>query len=1029
MKAEEINHIIIQLKSHEIQIRDVPEEIKNNIDVVKAERELGLRKTCKKGFDIIRNLFFVEEQLFCKESDGEICSSNETNFESFEEYYAFLEGDIYTDSCYKYYDFDRNRSFIEKNKIDVANLQKNAAFTTQTIDDLELKISQKELDEYDLSEKTKKLCKIWIKKFNACDNYSELQKIVKAYKKSILSETVDISFFFFNYIFNDIDNKNKFHAVMEYMSSETNLEDKLIKSLCSIYAPDEVLRNYNPSGFTKSTNNKHKRDLKAHIDALKKGEIKFCKKAFFDEKTHFYCEETTCYCKEPLCRQDKIQRYFESFEEFIEYRKGDLKNCDLSKAINLKIDFSKYETDESTKLPPIDTQDLKITIKKGYRNQGFYVCKYWINSSGNLIKKEPKEPFESYYFFDFVYFLKGNLSGADLLFCDGLENLNASCGVDFTGARLTSKLCEKFNVKYESFILPKLETVSLKYTEESEKAYLMTNGTARGLTEYDTETNSKEISLFKPTYPYFNGISYITDLHLMHRLHNFGCKSKNDIIYVIQKIINNIVNESKRILLIGGDVSSAFFIFNLFIKLLKRTIDSKPLNIKVVFILGNHELWDLEFRGKSLNEIIEIYREAIEKNGMYLIQNELLYIDSSNQAQIISYEQLLHSEPRQLRAQLQSTRLIIFGGIGFSGYNEEFNANNGIYRFALDREEEIRETKKFEKLYNFLTPLLKNKNVIIFTHMPKEDWCEEGGYQSKFVYVSGHTHRNDFFDDGDYRIYSDNQIGYHNENQIGHHNENPHLKSFLIDCDYDCFDDYTDGIYKISASQYNDFYRGKNIRMTFTREADTLYMLKKNGYYCFIYQGKSGSLSILNGGALSKLDKDNVKYYYEHMDKVISYINTPLTKYTNILKQVSKQIQKIGGNGSIHGCIVDIDYYNHIFVNPQDLTITGYWASDIFNKVVYPNIPSLLKDKCPSLYTNYLKLLENDDKTSLTIMEKSEDIDTCPKEYLDTTMYIASRNIKKMQRLNLNILTTWYDNVTENYMLKKNTEREKSTGK
>lgn len=1003
MKAEEINHIITQLKSHEIQIRDVPEEIKNNIDVVKAERELGLRKTCKKGFDIIRNLFFVEEQLFCKESDGEICSSNETNFESFEEYYAFLEGDIYTDSCYKYYDFDRNRSFIEKNKIDVANLQKNAAFTTQTIDDLEFKISQEELDEYDLSEKTKKLCIKWIKKFNACDNYSELKKIAKDYEKSILSKTktVDICFFFFNYIFNDIDNKNKFHAVMEYMSSETNLEDKLIKPLCSIYAPDEVLRNYNPSGFTKSTNNKHKRDLKIYVDALKKGEIKFFKKAFFDEKTHFYCEETICCCKEIIYLFDKIQRYFESFEEFVEYRKGNLKNCDLSKAINLKIDFSKYETDESTKLPPIDTQDLKITIKKGYRNQGFYVCKYWINSSGNLIKKKE---FESCYFFDFVFFLKNDLSNANLLFCDGLENLNASCGVDFTGARLTSKLCEKFNVMYEPFILPDQVIIPLKHTEENEKTHIVTQNTARDITKYDIEDSTEELFANQRIYPHFRKISYITDLHLIHRLHNFGCKSKNDIIYVIQKIINNIVNESERILLIGGDVSSDFLIFNLFIKLLKMTIDSKNLNIKVIFILGNHELYDPKFHGISLNEIIEIYRKAIEKNGMYLIQNELLYIDSSKKFQKISYEQLLLSEPKQLRTQLQSTRLIIFGGI--IGY-----ANNGAYRFFIDRKEGIKEAKKIEELYNFLIPILKNKNVVIFTHMPKEDWCEEGGYQSKFVYVSGHTHRNEFFDDGDYRIYSDNQIGYHNEN--------PHLKSFLIDCDYDCFDDYTDGVYKISASQYNDFYRGKNIRMTFTREADTLYMLKKNGYYCFIYQGKSGSLSILNGGALSKLDKDNVKYYYEHMDKVISYINTPLTKYTNILKQVSKQIQKIGGSGSIHGCIVDIDYYNHIFVNPEDLTIKGYWAYNMIYKIVYPDIPSLLKDKCPSLYTNYLKLLENDDKTSLTIMEKSEDIDTCPKEYLDTTMYIASRNIKKMQRLNLNILTTWYDNVTENYMLPK----------
>ena len=176
MTFEEINHIIAQLKSCEIQIQDVPEEIKNNIDIVKAERELGLRKTYRKGFDIIRNVFFVKEEYFYKKSDGEImCYSEETNFENFEEYYIFLEGDIYTDSCYKFYDFNINLPFIEKNKIDVAKLQKKAAFITQTIDDMEFQISQEELDEYDLSEKTKNLCIYWIKKFNACDNYSELK--------------------------------------------------------------------------------------------------------------------------------------------------------------------------------------------------------------------------------------------------------------------------------------------------------------------------------------------------------------------------------------------------------------------------------------------------------------------------------------------------------------------------------------------------------------------------------------------------------------------------------------------------------------------------------------------------------------------------------------------------------------------------------------------------------------------------------------------------------------------------------------
>ncbi len=73
--------------------------------------------------------------------------------------------------------------------------------------------------------------------------------------------------------------------------------------------------------------------------------------------------------------------------------------------------------------------------------------------------------------------------------------------------------------------------------------------------------------------------------------------------------------------------------------------------------------------------------------------------------------------------------------------------------------------------------ILDNKNTIIFTHMPKKDWCVCDNYQKKFVYVNGHTHRNMFYDDGVKRIYADNQSGYDSETV--------HLKYFFIDDEYD----------------------------------------------------------------------------------------------------------------------------------------------------------------------------------------------------------------------------------------------------
>ncbi len=58
MVQTEINKIIKQLKNNEIRVFDVPEEYKNDIQIVTFERKAGMRITDKRGFDIISNSFF-----------------------------------------------------------------------------------------------------------------------------------------------------------------------------------------------------------------------------------------------------------------------------------------------------------------------------------------------------------------------------------------------------------------------------------------------------------------------------------------------------------------------------------------------------------------------------------------------------------------------------------------------------------------------------------------------------------------------------------------------------------------------------------------------------------------------------------------------------------------------------------------------------------------------------------------------------------------------------------------------------------
>ncbi len=1007
MTKKEIRQIIQQLKTYEMDICNVPEEVCYQKDIIEAERKFGLRRSQNRGYDAIQVLFFVEEKLFYKNLNGELKSrNNKVTFSTFEEYYDYLDGDIYESACYKYWNYQECIDFILDKQIDVATLMKRETFLTNTIDDVTLEVSEEEIENYRETEKKKALIEKWIKKFDTCKTAHDLIETVKKYNKSKLKEELDVTFFFYCYIFADVEDQDRFKAIMNYVSLGLYPEYKLRFALCSIYNPHDVLDNYTYSREcteAKTTFYTHKRKLKEHIKQLEAGKIEIRKQYYFSKHLHYYCERIEAYQIPGIVDLPiySCERIFYTFEQFIEYRQGNLRGVDLSGAIELNVELKKYETDETTRLPATTMENLSCEVNKEYRDGEFVVNIKWRTIDDCLVKEKT---FETPYFFDFVYYLKGDLSDAELMLCDGLRNLKVGYeNIDFSRTIMTSKMCEKFGIEYEKYNLntSAIESFSVIKQNEEKTSYLVGENTETRVVHRE-ELSVDSLGEYNW---YCTRIYYITDIHLMHHLQSAQCKSKQDILYKLIKVAEEIVNKSGQTILVGGDICSDFHIFQVFIKILSSKAAG---NKRIIFVLGNHEFWGLS--GKNVDEIVEIYRKVIKDNGMYLLHNEILYENPDCNFHTISYEDLMSISKEALRDRLIKSRFVILGGTGFSGYNEEFNANQGIYRNTLDRESEIAESKKFETLYEKVLPVICDKNTIIFTHMPKCDWSADATPYKNLVYVSGHTHRNEFYDDGEYRIYADNQIGYCNRAA--------YTKCFLMDSEYDIFKYYEDGIYKITADQYTDFYRGKNIRMDFGREINNLYMLKKNGYYCFIHESTHGVLSILNGGALRHLEGTSVEYYYDNMNKVVSTIESPLNKYLSIQRKISEEIKRIGGDGKIHGCIIDIDWYNHIYVNPIDMKTVGYWAENMVNKLVYSDIPALLKAECPKYYKNYQKLLKEDGiNLLLPVKKKKNEITLPPQKYLDTDIYRASREIRKMQKLASNILTVWYEGKNNEKLL------------
>lgn len=840
-----ITKLINQLKKGKISFWEVPEEYQNHPLMVKKERKCGIRRSNRRGYDVLRNLFFVEE-IFTKPSTPEMAQTREITFPTFGEYYDFLNGDIYEKACY--YQYDISKIMI---KVDYDRLNNRKSFVENTINDYTVSLTNEEILRYDKGEQIQKQCKNWIDKFNNCSTPDELRKVEQNYRESkFLTELVGSlrepykkyqqyrNFFMWQYIFSALNDKKRFNILMEYMSDYTCAES-LVRQVCTVFNPDDVMAAYAFTGNSKQSMYRQKKRLKEMVAAIKNGLIDKSVTAFFDDVSHYYCEERTYVLQEDqTCRSEGMcrfstYRYFETFESFIKYRNGDLTNCDLTKAIKLNYDFTKCKTDETTKLPLANMGNLNYIIKKKYSNDRFNVLQAWYSSNGVLLKHY-SHTFD--YFFDFVAFMQGDLSDADLLFCDGLENLRDFSGLDLTNAKLRSVVWDRLGVEYP---------LSVTSEEKSECFSPVLNNEIETSNYLEIHRESCPIEGIQPKKVY-----YISDLHLWHQCKNFDCKSAEDDVYILQQIVDNLLYEISwsgfwwnDVILIGGDTSSDFDLFQKFVRLLRKSINDAREKYQVIFLLGNHELWG--FSDYSFEETVKKYEAVIHEQGMYLLQNELLYRGDDLVLHKITAEELMTLTKAEIRERTRTARLLIFGGLAFSGYNEEFNASDGIYRAALNRDQEIYESKEFEKLYHIVCEALYDRSVIVFTHTPQKDWCCDCNCQPGFVYVSGHTHRNYFYDDGDYRIYADNQIGYRKQM--------PALKYFYVDGEYDVLSDYEDGIHKITKEQYIDFYRGKNLPMQFNREINVLYMLKKNGYYCFVHSSKRGELTILNGGARQKL--------------------------------------------------------------------------------------------------------------------------------------------------------------------------------
>lgn len=549
-------------------------------------------------------------------------------------------------------------------------------------------------------------------------------------------------------------------------------------------------------------------------------------------------------------------------------------------------------------------------------------------------------------------------------------------------------------------------------------------------------------------------IYYISDIHIEHQLpeelERIPMSDRMDytINFITQKIremVSEIPENRDDILLIGGDVADNIYLSEIFYRILKEHWKGGT----VIAVLGNHELWertsvfdtlarmaDRYYQPRPVEEIVDDYKKMIHSgwwlnrqhleagydrptswnlsNQLYvnsvLLENELYIRYQGRLSRVIHEDEILEASVEELTDILAKCTFILLGGIGFSGLNPAWNATAGLYSKTIESlEEDKRLTEKFRLVYEKVERCAADRKVIVLTHTPVYDWTN-APCNKNWIYVNGHTHQNILSLDENTTVFADNQIGYKPQKWK--------LNALTVDnCWYDPFANYENGIYKITSDQYKDFNRGRGILCNGCNYEGTLYMLKRKEMYMFLLQS-SKSLCLMAGGQRKKLDRKDVQYYYDNMVLYADMVRKKTEPYQKVMKSLSKEIKQIGGNGTIHGCIVDVSFFSHLYVNPFDGTITPYWALDIMSRLYYKNFQALLEKHEPELLRNYfienkahsLPLIGNLVENESNIPET----DVVPQWMSGTEIYQSSKILKAFQYVwGQNVIRIWNDNLLQ----------------
>lgn len=529
----------------------------------------------------------------------------------------------------------------------------------------------------------------------------------------------------------------------------------------------------------------------------------------------------------------------------------------------------------------------------------------------------------------------------------------------------------------------------------------------------DIDTHSKLSYSFKNV-----NILYISDLHIDYHIQRLYEKTweaiTEDIDRIVEKIfegdiLKEIAQRSDYIIFILGDVADDIHLVDYFYQSL---FNQFPFirDRHIYYTLGNHETVKFD----TLDECYSAYQTIADKYNIRLLNNKSTYAEY----ECIGWN---GNEP------LYKTAYLIVGGIGFSRFNEANNVTNLCYSKELmnNRKLEIELSERDYRTYMLAKTMAQAETVPLFvlSHCPVYDWCPERDIDSRCIYFYGHNHQNFIKRTENRTIIANNQIGY---------SAPIRMREIVLGRYYNPFTDYEDGYYKIEPKQYNQFLLSvgenawkepKGIKR-YIDSGNKFFMIKRCGYYGFFLINDKGC-KICQGGSVKTISSvSDITYFDTYFMNVVSRFVNAMKPYRTVQEQISKDIQSLGFEGCIHGCIIDIDFYNHIMLNPYDGTVSFYYSPIFGTLQKYNNLKELIVNMEGGekiLENKQKQLSELTSKNALVCQNKEElqcSIEQAVKIDIKSSIYSESRKLNQLQRLfNGKVLRVWDESIVQTLAL------------